>query len=87
MTRLEVLQEAAKEKCTCKRPGRWRKMASEVVQKNGYTDREFANRIHRALRVGGRKYVNVYIYGPRNCGKSAAAANTSPELNLTPACD
>ncbi len=45
-------------------------MANNILWRNKKSAIAFCSKIHRALRKGAKKFTNLYIYGPKNCGKT-----------------
>lgn len=77
MSRLAILKETAeKHPCVC--GGSWNDAAVQIITQNGLQNNEVQHAIYRALALGRRKFTNVALVGPRNCGKS---------FLLAPLCD
>ena len=70
MTRVQILAAAAEGTCTCETPGRWAAAADDVVQRNGYVDREVQRAIFHALNLGRAKQRNLVLVGETNRAKS-----------------
>ena len=68
MTRLDILRQATMGPCTC--AGQWSPAAVDILVRNGVHPSTLAHAIHQSLQVGARKFTNLYLLGPKNCGKS-----------------
>ena len=69
-SRLEILQEARGEPCTCKQASRWHALATELLEHNGISCKSFARAVKELLCKGRGKYRNIMLTGPANCGKT-----------------
>ncbi|KAK2561757.1 52 kDa repressor of the inhibitor of the protein kinase [Acropora cervicornis] len=69
-SRLEILQEARGEPCTCKQASRWHASATELLEHNGISCKSFARAVKELLCKGWGKYRNTMLTGPANCGKT-----------------
>lgn len=70
MTRVQILAAAAEGTCTCETPGRWAAAAEDVVQRNGYAEREIQRAIFHSLNLGRAKQRNLVLVGDTNRAKS-----------------
>ena len=50
--------------------GRWKSLASQTLQRNNYSAKEFGDAIIHALDKGRGKGRNILLIGPANCGKT-----------------
>ena len=65
-SRLEILQEARGEPCTCKQASRWHASATELLEHNGISCKSFARAVKELLCKGRGKYRNIMLTGPAN---------------------
>ena len=69
-TRLQILQDTAKQECSAGCNGEWIRCAIEVLRNNNVNKAEFSRSVQELLEKGRGKYRNVMITGPANCGKT-----------------
>ena len=70
-SRLEILQEARGEPCTCKQVSRWHTPATELLEHTGISCKSFALAVEELLCKGRGKYRDIMLTGPANCGKTS----------------
>ena len=68
-TRIELLEESASSPCVEDCHGQWMSAATHILESNGISAERFSSAVYNALKRGGGKYRNVYLFGPANCGK------------------
>ena len=69
-TRLQILQDSAKQECSPGCNGQWIRCATEVLRNNNVKKGEFSRSVQELLEKGRGKYRNVMITGAANCGKT-----------------
>lgn len=69
-TRMEILETFLEKPCVEKCGGLWLTAAIKTLQDNDIGRKEFSAVVIRLLREGRKKYTNILIIGPTNCGKT-----------------
>ena len=69
-TRLQILEEVREGKCVVGCREQWKYLASQTLERNNCSIKEFGNAIKNALINGQGKGRNIMIVGPANCGKT-----------------
>ena len=69
-SRIQLLQEARKQRCVPGCDGKWKSLASETLERNNYSTKAFGDAIIHALDMGRGKGRNILLIGPANCGKT-----------------
>ena len=67
-TRMELLR--TERACTPGCNGLWYRLATQVLQWNNITHREFSGAVRHLLARGRGKYRNILLVGPKNCAKT-----------------
>lgn len=70
LERLTILEAALAEGCSCDEDGDWQTQAKQILANNGIPAQTFADAVRNLLKDGRRKYRNIMLTGPANCGKS-----------------
>ena len=69
-SRYELLENAFTGDCVPSCNGRWYRLGSEILVKNGIQVNEFAQAVRTLLIQGRGKYRNILLHGVSNCGKT-----------------
>ena len=69
-TRIELLNDAHQQECTCTTNSEWHNCALQVLARNNIAVDNFANCIKEILTKGCGKFRNILLTGSANCGKT-----------------
>ena len=69
-TRIELLNDAHQQECTCTTNSEWHNCALQVLARNNIAVDNFANCVKELLTKGRGKFRNILLTGPANCGKT-----------------
>ena len=67
---METLQMAATENCEDGCNGKWLQYAKDILQRNDIELTDFSTAVRLALQKGRGKGNNIFLIGPKDCGKS-----------------
>ena len=70
LSRMDVVLSFLEKPCVEGCDGKWLEAAVEILENNNINMFAFAQAMRQCLIVGRAKYFNVFLYGPKNCGKS-----------------
>lgn len=70
LTRIEILTSFLQKPCHDSCAGSWLVAALETLSNNNITRNDFGTAVKRLLRERRKKYTNILIIGPSNCGKT-----------------
>ena len=70
LSRMQILTSFLQKPCVENCEGLWLTTALNTLENNGIQRREFATAVLRLLEHGRKKYSNILIIGPTNCGKT-----------------
>lgn len=69
-TRIELLNDAHQQECTCTTNSEWHNCALQVLARNNIAVDNFGNCVKELLTKGRGKFRNILLTGPANCGKT-----------------
>ena len=70
MTRMDIVLSYLEKPCVEGCEETWLDAALEILNNNNINPYTFAEHMRKCLIVGRAKYHNIYLFGPKNCGKS-----------------
>ena len=79
-TRIELLNDAYQQECTCNTIRDWHNCALQLLANNNIAVDNFAGCVKELLVKGCGKFRNVMLTGPANCGKNIFAQSAQQDF-------